>query len=85
MIQPTRCWSTPRGRLLRLGKVRRPNPAKAVRTRDLTDRQPYDVNLLETTGRLVFTGPPMPPAPYERGLKDTVRANPGEVTRGIGR
>jgi len=34
---------------------------------------------------LVFTGPPLPPDPNERGLKDTVRANPGQVTSIIAR
>lgn len=47
----------------------------------ILDRQPYDVDRFLATGELVFTGPPVEPAPYERGLKDTVRANPGEVTR----
>ena len=47
----------------------------------ILDRQPYDVAHFEATGELVFTGPPVPPADYERGFKDTVRANPGEVTR----
>jgi spore coat protein A len=28
-----------------------------------------------------ITGPEQPPAPTERGFKDTVRANPGELTR----
>ena len=51
----------------------------------ILDRQPYDVVRFETTGELVFTGPPVPPEPYERGFKDTVRANPGEVTRFITR
>lgn len=47
----------------------------------ILDRQPYDVKRLTTTGELVFTGPPRPPEPYELGPKDTVQANPGEVTR----
>lgn len=51
----------------------------------ILDRQPYDVARFESTGELVFTGPPEPPAPYERGFKDTVRANPGVVTRIIAR
>jgi len=49
----------------------------------ILDRQPYDVNRFVTTGDLVFTGPPVPPEPYERGVKDVVRANPNEVTRFI--
>jgi len=32
-------------------------------------------------GELVFTGPAAPAAENERGMKDTVRANAGEVTR----
>lgn len=51
----------------------------------ILDRQPYDVARFEATGELVFTGPPEPPADYERGFKDTVRANPGQVTRIIAR
>lgn len=52
---------------------------------EILDRQPYDVARFVATGELVFTGPPVPPEPYERGLKDTVRANPGMVTRFIAR
>ncbi|HTI13735.1 MAG TPA: multicopper oxidase domain-containing protein, partial [Dictyobacter sp.] len=44
-------------------------------------RQPFDVNAYNTTKQLVFTGPALPPDPNERGLKDIVRANPGQVTR----
>jgi len=51
----------------------------------ILDRQPYDVEEFDKTGKLVFTGPPVPPEPYERGFKDVVRANPGEVTRIIAR
>jgi spore coat protein A, manganese oxidase len=51
----------------------------------ILNRQPFDVQHFKKTGKLIFTGPPVPPAPYERGLKDTVRANPGEVTRFITR
>ncbi|MDB4893828.1 MAG: Bilirubin oxidase [Firmicutes bacterium] len=47
----------------------------------ILDRQPFDVARLQSTGELVFTGPAVPSAKNERGLKDTVRANPGEVTR----
>ena len=51
----------------------------------ILDRQPFDVDKLMTTGELVFTGPPVSPDDNERGPKDTVRANPGEVTRFIAR
>lgn len=45
------------------------------------DRQPFDLAHYEATGEIVFTGPAVPPDPNEQGWKDTVRANPGEVTR----
>lgn len=52
----------------------------------IMSRQKFKADLDEKTGRLSnirFTGPPLPPPPEERGWKDTVRANPGEVTRVI--
>ncbi len=51
----------------------------------ILDRQPVDVELLKQKGELRFTGPPVPPPLVERGWKDTVNANPGEVTRIIAR
>lgn len=39
----------------------------------------------DPNGPDLIVGPPKPPAPSERGWKDTVRANPGEVTRIIAR
>jgi spore coat protein A, manganese oxidase len=54
-------------------------------TFQILNRQRFDVQRFNKTGKLIFTGPPVPPAPNERGLKDTVRANPGEVTRIISR
>ncbi|MDB4895127.1 MAG: Bilirubin oxidase [Firmicutes bacterium] len=47
----------------------------------ILDRQPFDVNRFMTTGELAFTGPAVSAADNEWCLKDTVRANPGEVTR----
>jgi spore coat protein A len=47
----------------------------------ILDRQPYDLARFQATGELLFTGPAVPAAKNESGLKDTVRANPGEVTR----
>ena len=49
------------------------------------DRRPYDVNAYLATNQIVFTGPPIPADPWERGWKDTVRAWPGQVTRVIAR
>ncbi len=51
----------------------------------ILNRQRFDVNHYNRTGKLRFTSPPLPPAPDEQGLKDTVRANPGAVTRIIPR
>ncbi len=45
------------------------------------DRQPFDVNFYNATKKIKFSGPPVRPAPNELGRKDTVRANPGEITR----
>ncbi|MDF2524393.1 MAG: Bilirubin oxidase, partial [Clostridiales bacterium] len=47
----------------------------------ILNRQPFDVPVYNSTNKLVFTGPPVPPDPNENGWKDTVRANPGFVTR----
>jgi len=47
----------------------------------LLDRQPFDVNKYQETGEIVYTGPPLPPADYERGWKDTIKAEAGMVTR----
>ena len=51
------------------------------------DRQPFDVDTyLNTSPRqIVFTGPARAPEATEAGWKDTVQANPGEVTRIIAR
>ena len=51
----------------------------------ILDRQPFDVSQFQKTGNLIFTGPPTPPDPYERGLKDTVRTPFGYVTSIIAR
>ncbi|SFS61279.1 multicopper oxidase family protein [Marininema halotolerans] len=48
-------------------------------------RQKFDVELFEGTGELEFTSGRIPPDPNERGFKDTVRANPDEVTAVIAR
>jgi spore coat protein A len=51
----------------------------------ILDRQPFDAAHFQKTGSLIFTGPPAPPDPYERGLKDTVRTPFGYVTSIIAR
>jgi spore coat protein A len=45
------------------------------------NRQPFKVN--QYGGTPSFLGPAVPPAPDELGWKETVRMNPGEVTRVI--
>jgi spore coat protein A len=44
-------------------------------------RQPFDVQYYKNTGKILTTGPVVLPDLNERGWKDTVRANPGEITR----
>jgi spore coat protein A len=50
----------------------------------VVSRRRFEGKTSEENGRLTdirFTGPPLPPPAEESGWKDTVRANPGEVTR----
>jgi spore coat protein A len=47
----------------------------------ILNRQPFKVPAYN--GIPSFLGPPVPPAPYELGWKETVKMNPGEVTRVI--
>lgn len=49
------------------------------------DRRPFDVEEYLLSGEIHYTGPAVVAAANERGLKDTVRANPGEVTRILAR
>ena len=47
----------------------------------ILDRRRFDVPRYMGNQGLRFTGDPIPPEPSEAGWKDTVRANPGAVTR----
>ena len=47
----------------------------------ILDRRRFDGPRYLGNQGLQFTGEPMPPDPSEAGWKDTVRANPGMVTR----
>jgi spore coat protein A len=50
------------------------------------NRQPFDVQTYQQTGKLVFTGLPMAPESNERpARKDTIKSYPGYVTRVIQR
>jgi spore coat protein A, manganese oxidase len=51
----------------------------------ILDRRSFDIAAYWTTGTLKYLGPAMPPDPGEAGWKDTVRADPGMVTRIIAR
>ena len=47
----------------------------------ILDRRRFDTFEFQSKGNLRFTGAAQPPAPEEFGWKDTVRADPGMVTR----
>ena len=51
-------------------------------TFEVIDRRPFDVAAYDPeTQAISYTGPAVPARPNENGRKDTVQANPGEVTR----
>ncbi len=47
----------------------------------ILDRQPFDVDTLQTTGQMRTIGKAVPPEPAEQGWKDTVQAYPSTITR----
>ncbi len=47
----------------------------------ILDRRRFDFEIYKKTGKLVYTGPAIPPEPHEAGWKDTVRADVLLVTR----
>jgi spore coat protein A, manganese oxidase len=47
----------------------------------IIDRRDFDVDRYNKEKTIHYTGPAHPPEPQERGWKDTVRANPDQVTR----
>jgi spore coat protein A len=51
----------------------------------ILDRRRFDTFQYQTQGTVRYTGPATPPEPGEAGWKDTVRADPGMVTRIITR
>ncbi|WP_371018022.1 multicopper oxidase family protein [Pseudalkalibacillus sp. JSM 102089] len=84
-------WSDPISEMPRLGDVEiwsfvnlsnatHPIHLHLVRFQIL-NRQPFDRDLYEKEGKIVPTGPRMKPDLNEQGWKDTVRANPKEITR----
>jgi spore coat protein A len=51
----------------------------------VVERRPFDLFAWNARRELAYTGPGQPPPPHEAGWKDTVRADPGMVTRIIAR
>ncbi|MEH6908157.1 multicopper oxidase family protein [Neobacillus drentensis] len=49
----------------------------------VVDRRDFDVDRYKREKTIHYTGPAHPPEPHERGWKDTVRADPKQVTRMI--
>ena len=47
----------------------------------ILDRRRFDTFEFQSKGTLRYTGPARPPEPNEMGWKDTVRTDPGMVTR----
>lgn len=47
----------------------------------ILERRPFNVDLYVNEGKLEFTGEPEEPREYERGWKDTVKADVGKVTK----
>jgi spore coat protein A len=47
----------------------------------ILDRRPFLGEVYMMTGEMKFTGPPVPPEPFEAGWKDTVRAHANMLTR----
>ena len=47
----------------------------------ILDRRPFDPEAYAKTGKLVYTGPAIPPEAHEAGWKDTVRADALHATR----
>ena len=47
----------------------------------ILDRRPFDIFAYNASKTLRYTGPAIPPPPHEAGWKDTVRTDPGMVTR----
>lgn len=47
----------------------------------ILERRPFDVDLFVNEGILEFTGDPEPPRDFEKGWKDTVKADVGKVTK----
>lgn len=80
VTEEPRIGSTEIWQLLNLTAHARPVHIHLVRFLVL-DRRPFDVAHYQSTGQIRYTGPAVPAAPNEAGFKDTVRIDPGMVTR----
>ncbi|WP_077602924.1 multicopper oxidase family protein [Oceanobacillus sojae] len=47
------------------------------------EHQPFDLEQYNIDGKIIFTGPPQPPAANNRGWKDTIEAPAANITRVI--
>jgi spore coat protein A len=74
-IDTTEVWS-----LVNMTEESHPIHLHLVRFQIL-DRRNFDLFNFQSHKRIVFTGPPLAPDPGELGWKDTVRADPGMITR----
>lgn len=75
VLNTTEIWE-----LVNLTEDSHPIHLHLVRFRIL-DRRPFETFDYMAKGTLRFTGPAQPPDPLESGWKDTVRADPGMITR----
>lgn len=73
-------WSMEVWSLINVSKATHPIHLHLVKFQ-LLDRQPFDRDRYEKEGKIVLTGVRKEPDLNEKGWKDTVRANPGEITR----
>lgn len=75
LLHSTEIWE-----LVNLTDDSHPIHLHLVRFRIL-DRRPIEKFAYQASGTVRFTGPARGPEPYESGWKDTVRADPGAITR----
>ncbi|WP_042353229.1 multicopper oxidase family protein [Bacillus massiliigorillae] len=93
MIQDDKKWDEPISEIMQVGTVELwyfinltgDTHPMHIHLNDfqIIDRRPFDVDVFKKKKVIRYTGPAIPPEPQERGWKDTVRANPNEVTRVI--
>lgn len=80
VTEKPKLWTTEIWELVNLTEDAHPIHLHLVRFQIL-DRRPFDTFDYMSKGSLRFTGPAQLPEPLESGWKDTVRADPGMITR----